>query len=379
MTSENTLYFVPDSVKQKRRWVTDYVSTLDPETEYEKIMSIIAMYQQDEASMQLFIASSAVHVLMPAYGAEPVLFTNNYIRRPNQRNQNTLTFFWTWFGKGPSSAEGIEATKRLNHLHQRIAKHLPGHFEFDSDYIYTLACFTTIQNRLLKRLGLPELDPVIKKATYKFFAEICKHIRKGSDTPVEGYPDSFEACEEYCEKWERWDHRMSVPQQDLIKAFMDQWVAASFPPALEFIGNWIIYFTIPDHILKHYRLKPTKGFGRFFARNILKLAFIFKSKFAKDQKIPFIERRKQLSKAVLNKLDAKSRERADKAGWTKGGHEAVYVTKGGHSISACPVMHGNFDKQRLPPELLAKLEKVTENGRVEYEEFAENDEFKPVV
>lgn len=290
MATPDDLYYVDESIKQKRQWVTDYVKTLDPETEFERIMSIIAMYQQDEASMQMFIASSAVHVLMPAYGAEPVLFTNNYIRRPNQRNQNTLTFFWTWFGKGPSSPEGVEATKRLNHLHQRIAKHLPGHFEFDSDYIYTLACFTTIQNRMLKRLGLPEMDPVIKKATYKFFAEVCKNIRKGSDTPVEGYPESFEACEAYCVDWEHWDHRMSVPQQDLIKAFLDQWVAANFPPALEFIGNWIIYYTIPDHILEHYRLKPTKGFGRFFARNFLKLAFIYKSKFAKDQKVPFIER-----------------------------------------------------------------------------------------
>lgn len=379
MAKPDDLYYVDEKHMKGRRWVDDYIKTLDPETDFERMMSITAMYQQDEKSMQMFIASSAVHVIMPAYGAEPVLFTNNYIRRPNLRNQNTLSFFWSWFCNGPSSDVGVAATKRLNHIHQRIAKHLPGHFNFDSDYIYTLACFTTIQNRMLKKLGLPEMEPHVKKATYKFFAEVCKNIRKGDDSPVEGYPESFEACEAYCYDWERWDHRMSIPQQHLVQAFLDQWVAANFPPALEFVGRWLIYYTVPDHILEHYRLKPTRGFGRFFARNFFKLAFIYKNNFAADHKVPFIERRVLISKEKLKKLDKKSQERANKNGWTIGGYDAVYVTEGGHNISACPVMNGNFPKDKLPEEVLRKLEKVTDNGRIEYEEFSENDEFEPVL
>lgn len=377
MAKPDDLYYVDEKHMKGRRWVNDYIKTLDPETDFERIMSIIAMYQQDEASMELFITSTAVQVIMPAHGAEPVLFTNNFIRRPNLRHQNTLTFFWSWFSKGPSSPEGLEATKRLNHIHQRIAKHLPGHFEFDSDYIYTLALFTTVQNRMMKKLGLKEVDPVIKKATYKFFAEVCKNIRKGSDTPVEGYPESFEACEAYCEDWERWDHRMSIPQQNLVQAFLDHWVAKNFPPALEFVGNWLIYYTVPDHILEHYKLKPTRGFGRFFAKQFFRLAFLYKSHIAADEKIPFIERRKKISKKDLKRLDSESQKRSDKKGWTKGGYDSVYVTEGGHSISVCPVMNGNFDKSTMSPELLAKLEQVTYNGRIEYDEFSGNEEFTP--
>ena len=371
-------YVVPEAVKRKRRWVNDYLETLDPDTEYDRIMAVQAMYQQDEHALHMFITSSAVHVLMPAHGAEAVLYTNHYIRRPNRRNQNTLAFFWQWFSHGPNHPDSVEATKQLNHIHGRVAKHLPGHFDLDSDYIYTLALFTVIQNRLRKKLGLAEVPDYIKKATYNFFRDVCTNMRKGDGSEIEGYPDSFEGCEAYVEDWERWEHRMSVPQRDLILAFMDQYVAKNFPGPLEFIGRSVMLYTIPDHILEHYRIEPLRGLQRRFAHTLLKTLFLYKDRFAADAKTPFIERRQALSKEELEKLDAKSKARADKAGWTRGGREALYVTEGGHSISACPVMHGRgILEPTIPEDVLAEQPKVTENGRVEYGEYENNDEFAP--
>lgn len=371
---EKKLYDVPDSIKKKRRWVNDYIKTLDPDKDFERIMSIIAMYQQDEHSLHMFIASSSVHVVMPAHGAEAVLFTNNFIRRPNMRNQNTLSFFWTWFSKGPSHPESVAATKRLNHIHQRVAKQLPGHFDIDSDYIYTLALFTTIQNRLSKKLGLGEVDPIVKRATYNFFKVVCENMRKGNDTKIEGYPNSFEECEAYVEDWERWPHRMSIPQRDLILAFMDQYVAKNFPKPVEFIGRWVMLYTIPDHVLEHYKVKPLKGFKRFFTHSLMKALFIYKDRIAADAKIPFLERRQLLSKEVLKKMDERSKKRANKAGWTKGGKDAIYVTEGGHSISACPVMKIRTKIESLP-ENWNKQAKVTAlDGRIEYADYENNEE-----
>ena len=248
----------------------------------------------------------------------------------------------------------------------------------DSDYIYTLALFTVIQNRLRKKLGLDELPDYLKKASYNFFRDVCTNMRKGDGSEIEGYPENFEGCEAYVEDWERWEHRMSVPQRDLILAFMDQYVAKNFPGPLEFIGRSVMLYTIPDHILEHYRIEPLRGLRRRFAHTLLKTLFIFKDRFASDAKTPFIERRRTLSKAELSTLDAKSQARADKAGWTKGGRDALYVTEGGHSIGACPVMHGQgILEPTIPDEVLARQPKVTENGRVEYGEYERNDEFAP--
>ena len=155
-------------------------------------------------------------------------------------------------------------------------------------------------------------------------------------------------------------------------------MAKNFPGPLEFIGRSVMLYTIPDHILEHYRIEPLRGPPRRFARTLLKTMFLDKDRFAAAAKTPFIERRQALSKEELEKLDAKSKARADKAGWTRGGREALYVTEGGHSISACPVMHGRgILEPTIPEDVLAEQPKVTENGRVEYGEYENNDEFAP--
>lgn len=375
--TDKPLYYVDPEIMSKRRWVNDYIHTLDPDKDYARIMSIIGMYQQDEFTLGMFIATSSAYVVMPAHGAEAVLFTNNFIRRPNLRRHNTLSFFWTWFANGPSHPDSVEATQRLNHIHQRIAKHLPGHFDIDSDYIYTLALFTTIQNRLAVRLGLGEVSPLVKKATYNYFRDISKNIRKGNNEPLEGYPESYEACEAYCYDWERWDHRMSVPQQTLIRAFLDQFVAAYFPRPLQWLGQWMMLYTIEDHLLEHYRIEPLRGLKRFFTHNVLKTILYIKTNLASDEKVPFIDRRHTPSRDELAKQDKKSHARADRKGFTEGGKEAIYVTEGAHSVSACPIMNGNFDISQLPDPVREQLERVTASGRMEYDEFKENDEFEP--
>ena len=332
------MYKVDESIKQKRKWLHDYVLTLDPDKEYDKMMSLLSQYEHDEFSSQMLITILNLHVVMPAHGAEAQIFTNKYVRRPNKRTQDTLDFFWTWVGNGSAHPDSIKATQKLNKIHQSVADHLPGHFSIDSDFIYTWCYMIVGQNRLHKKLGLEEVHPKIKKANYNFIKGLSQHFLKENNQPIAALPDSYEACEAYADDWERWEHRYSPVQTDFINALIDQFAVRNFPKPLQFIGRWMLLYATPDHVLRHYRIEPLKGWKRSFTRRMMKTMFTLKIKYAPDPKISFLEKRQRLSSKELSQLDKVSKQRADNAEWVKGGQSSTYITKGASNVSMCPIM-----------------------------------------
>jgi len=70
------------------------------------------------------------------------------------------------------------------------------------------------------------------------------------------------------------------------------------------------------------------------------------------------------------------KKRADKAGWTKGGKNSVYVTEGGHSVSACPIMKVRTKLDSLPADWKQQAKVTALDGRVEYADYENNNELE---
>lgn len=344
---------VDDSIKKKSRWVDDYIATLDPKKDYAQIMGILSQYQFDEFVLHFLITGTNINVIMPAHGAEAQVFTNKAIRRPAKRMQDTLGFFWTWYAYGPDSPEAIEATQQLNEIHMGVAKHVPGHFSLDSDFIFTMCQIMVSQHRLFIKLGLGGAPAHVNEAHYYFWKAMSKHFVKedgqGGTIPLEGFPGSFEESLAYVKDWESWDHRYSPVQTDIVSALIHAFGARWFPKALEPLGRWLITHTIQDHVLEHYKVKPLTGMRRFIAHNLLKGIFWFKGNYAPDSKVSYMEKRTLLKKEEYLKRDKRFSARADKKGWHKGGKSAVGIKerKANGDISMCPI-HQILPKAKKP-------------------------------
>ena len=109
---------VLDSEKQSRRWVEEKIKSYDPETEYAEIVSLMAQYQLDEFTLNFLVTILTSYTLKPAHMAETLSITNKGLRRPNQRMQDTLDFFWIWHVYGPDAEETKKSISRLNNCTQ---------------------------------------------------------------------------------------------------------------------------------------------------------------------------------------------------------------------------------------------------------------------
>ena len=334
---------IADHIKKPRRWVDDYIETLDPDKDYAKILGLMAEYQQDELSLHMMITSTNCHVVMPPHGAEAQVFSGKFIRRPSARTQDSLDFFWTWFSKGPDHPDTIESVNRLNDIHLNVGKHLPGHFGKSSDFVYTFCMLAIGQDRVLRKVGLPGFTDIQKRAAYNFMKRLASHFRREGYLPLENFPDSFEGMEAYADAWEHWDHEYSPVQTELISALIDQFATLNFPPPLRPLARWIVMYTVPDHILKHYRIEPLTGIRRRIAHAALKGMFIFKTRYAADAKIPFTERREAKTREELAAKDKVYTKRALRLGFKAAGKEAIGYRDQGGKISMCPVVH-------IPPD-----------------------------
>ena len=331
------MFTFPEEMKQGRRWVDREIRKLDPDTDYPRIMSMVAQYQMDEFTLNFLVTLLNSYVVKPAHMAETQVFTNKAIRRPNQRMQDALNFFWTWYVNGPDAPETLESVRTLNKIHAGVARHLPEHFEDSDDFNYVLARLVVLQDRLFKKLGLGGMNPRIKRAQYNFARDLSRHFRRPGDLELREFPQTLEALEAFVDQWEGKNHASSPIQSDLVNALIYAFGARWFPGPLQTFGRWLALYSLEDGFLEHVGIKPLRGAPRLLIHVVLKVMFLYKTRMAKDSKVSAFETRVTLTKEQYRAMDATAAKRADEHGWHKGGESAVGPSRASGAV--CPVMH----------------------------------------
>ncbi len=327
----------PDEIKQGRRWIDREIQRLDPNTDYAQIMSMVAQYQMDEFTLNFLVTLLNSYVVKPAHMAETQVFTNKAIRRPNQRMQDALTFFWTWYANGPDAPETIESVNRLNRIHGGVARHLPAHFEDSDDFNYVLGRLVVLQDRLLKKLGLGGMNPRVKLAQFNFARDLSRHFRRPGDRDLDAFPETLEELEAFVDRWEGKNHLHSPIQSDLVNALIYAFGERWFLRPLQPLGRWIATYSLEDDFLQHVGIQPLRGLTRLATHTLLKTVFFYKTRLAADSKVSGYETRKTLTKEEYKAMDAVAAARADDLGWHKGGEDSVGLRRASGGV--CPVMH----------------------------------------
>lgn len=333
---------IPEETKRRRRWVKREIERLDPDTDYARIMSMVAQYQMDEFTLNFLVTLLNSYVVKPAHMAETQVFTNKAVRRPNQRMQDALSFFWTWYVNGPDAPETIESVRRLNKIHEGVARHLPAHFEDSEDFNYVLGRLVVLQDRLLKKVGLRGMDPTIQRAQFNFARDLSRHFRRPGDRELEAFPASLAELDAFVDRWEGKNHAASPIQADLVNALIYAFGARWFPRPLHFLGRWIATYALEDGFLEHVGIPPLRGMPRLMAHTVLKMLLLYKTRFAADAKVSAYATRRTLSREEYKAMDAVAAARADALGWHTGGRESVGLSR---PAGVCPVMHHGLPRE----------------------------------
>ncbi len=326
-----------EETKQGRRWIDRELYQLDPDKDYARIMSMVAQFQMDEFTLNFLVTLLNSYVVKPAHMAETQVFTNKAIRRPNQRMQDALNFFWIWYVHGPNAPETIKSVNRLNRIHGAVAKHLPQHFEDSDDFIYVLGRLVVLQDRLLQKLGLGGMNPRLKLAQFNFAKDLSRHFRHQGDRGLEPFPETLPALEVFVDQWERKNHVYSPVQTDLVNALIHAFGERWFPRPLHRLGRWLATYSMEDDFLEHVRILPLRGVPRWLAHVLLKAVFFYKTRLAADAKVSAYDTRKVLTSEEYRAMDSVAAARADHLGWHRGGASSVGLR--GSSKAGCPVMN----------------------------------------
>jgi len=341
------LITISEDIKNGRRWVNREIGKLDPNEDYATIMSMIAQYQMDEFTLNFLVTILTSYVVKPAHMGETLILTNKAMRRPNQRMQDALDFFWTWYATGPDSSETIESVQRLNKLHLGVARRLPGHFENSDDFIYVLGRLVVLQDRLLKKLGLDGMDAAIKLAQFNFAKSLSKHFRREGDLELEGFPETLEDLEAFVDHWEMKNHVYSPVLTDLVLALIYAFGERWFPRPLHALGRWIAIYSLEDNFLNHVRIEPLRGAKKAITHFLLKGLLFYKTRLAPDAKTSAYANRKTLTVNELKEIDKSAVQRVSDMGWTKGGREAMGLGENVPSKHGCPVMNHSSPNQSI--------------------------------
>jgi hypothetical protein len=88
--------------KRPRRWVDAEIARLDGETDYERIVHLIAEYKLNDFVMNLNYATGFMANTVPPGGSDAIAGTGKADTKPQTRYLDTVKFFWQWFFDGPS-------------------------------------------------------------------------------------------------------------------------------------------------------------------------------------------------------------------------------------------------------------------------------------
>lgn len=320
-------YDVPEEVKASDKWLMPYLASLDPETEFERMISIFAQYSLNMFALQFVVTAGTLHNIQTPEGAETLAYTNKIVRRPNRRNADGLGFFWTWFANGPSHPEAKKSIARLNDIHMGVAKHLPGGFKRIEDFIYTLCVIGTLQDRIMADLGMPTLPPFMKIAMHHEMRALAEQFVT-VDTQVTGFPDTYEGMEAFIADYDARDWgAASKAHTTIAESMIDDFATRFFPPYLHWLGQNYVKFAVKEHLLVRYGITPLSPEERTLTADVMRTMYI-RQMMAPDNKVSFLDTWQPMANEEILAADRAYAAVADARGWLKGGQETLAATRG---------------------------------------------------
>ena len=270
----------------KARWVQQRIDSLDPETQFDEIVKLLADYRTSPVGMNLVYMVALSGVLLPKHGQDITAATGNTVHKAEDRTRGTSDAFFTWFSHGSNSDVTKASIARLNKYHLGMAKMFPEAFEPNEDWIYATCALGLFSTRMREQLGLKPESKRVQIAWHHFLRNIASHLR-GPHGPIVDFPEDFDALRRYLEAYEN----RNWPQLDLgheimtavVQAFCDRW----FPRPLHWFARNLALYVLPQRIRTVHRLPAPGGVAGCIVRGVMRFRFWWNANFGSDPRIPF--------------------------------------------------------------------------------------------
>ncbi|WP_406443789.1 DUF2236 domain-containing protein [Streptomyces sp. NBC_00631] len=298
------------------KWVDRELAGLDPETDWERMISLYVGHRIPEFALAMTIYPGTMRMMQPAMTAATLAHTGKLEKRPHRRFQDGNEFLMAWMVDGLSSAAGRRAAERLNRVHRALAHgtpHLPGNFDDIDDFVYPLVLLATFGDRLQTSLGLPGTSEPMKVA-WHHWARALFHLLERESGPLAGeaFPEDWTAMTEFAAKFDARPYEQTESGHRVATAMMDFFAERWFPVPFRAFGRDLTRYLAGESVCRLHRI------GWMSPRRERTIRFFLKSAFRAqallpDHRTPLPERlrRTRLTSEQLRSLEPRQTSRAD--------------------------------------------------------------------
>ncbi|PVH74484.1 hypothetical protein DL98DRAFT_467788 [Cadophora sp. DSE1049] len=203
------------------KWIKPYVESLDPDVDFEEMIRTTAQYITNEFVMDISYVANFIGVIMEPNGSEALNYTGKVFNHMQERFEDSVSYFLSWFIDGPTSDNVKKHIELLNKTHMVVARRIPGNFDHDVDFI--MPCV---------QMGV-------------FGHDFQRTI-------------DWDGMVEFSQWWFKRDFLSTQRGHDVSVALIRQFCDRFFPKPLHFLGYEIILTFLTDSTIEVHHLGPRK-------------------------------------------------------------------------------------------------------------------------
>jgi len=225
---------------------------MDPETEYDEIMRLVAEHQLNHPIVNLTLLVTTAQAALPPAASATLVDTGKLLHRGEQRFRDGSGYLLTWFRHGSRSPETRASVERLNRYHLSLARTHPGAFDVDDDYVYTLCTIADFLPRMRETLGLPPQSPTLDVAWHHFLRDLGRHF-VGEHGPISELPPDLAGMRAFAAAYEARDWPPTDTGRELVAGMVQQYADRFFPPPMHWFARTQVLLLMPPRVREVHR------------------------------------------------------------------------------------------------------------------------------
>lgn len=268
------------------KWLAPRIAALDPETEYDEVMRLVAEHQLTWPIVNLTLLVTTAQTALPPSASATLVGTGKMLHRSEQRFHDGSGYLLTWFTEGSRSEATRASVERLNRYHLGLAKRFPGAFGDNDEYVYTLCAIGAFLPRMRRTLGLAPQDPALDVAWHHFLRELARHFR-GEHGPVTGFPDDPAGMERVVEEFEARDWPPTEDGRVLVEGMVQQYCDRFFPRPLHWFARTQVLLLMPARVREVHRTGEPRRVAAAVVRWLMRTVIRAQETWWPDRRRPF--------------------------------------------------------------------------------------------
>lgn len=234
------------------KWLAGRIESLDPETEYDEIMRLVAEHRLTAPIVNLTLLVTTAQTALPPSGSATLIGTGKMLHRGEQRFRDGSSYLLTWFTHGSSSPETRASVERLNRHHLSLGRTFPGAFGDNDEYVYTLCAVGDFLPRMREVLGLPPQSPTLDVAWHHFLRDLALLFR-GEHGPVTGFPEDMAGIRRFVADFEARDWPRTENGRELVEGMIEQYCERFFPLPMHWFARTQVLVLTPPRVRDVHR------------------------------------------------------------------------------------------------------------------------------